>query len=241
MTKPLFAVCFAAIAVFAAAAAGAAEKPAAAPPAASVKGEVLEVLDARDFTYLRLKTAEGEKWAGIPSAPVKPGSQVTIENAVPMRDFKSKALERTFPLVMLGNLPGTAKNAPMGSADLAAAHGGVVKPAVDLAGIKVAKATGANARTVAEIATKSAELKDKPVLVRGKVVKFNGGIMDRNWVHLRDGSGSEADKSNDILVTTREAVMVGQVVTFRGIVRTDREFGSGYSYKVMVEDGALQK
>ena len=235
--KILLAICM----VFAATFAGAAEKPAAKPPAAVIKGEVLEVLDAESFTYFRLKTKDGEMWSAVAKAPIKVGSQVTVENAVAMKDFKSKSLNRTFPLVMLGNLPGTAKGPSMGSDSLAAAHAGVVKPSVDLASIKVPKATGANARTVAEILTKGAELKDKPVLVSGKVVKYNEGIMGKNWIHLRDGSGSDADKNNDLMVTTKDDTMLGAVVTVKGVVRTDKDFGSGYSYKVLIEDATLQK
>ena len=33
---------------------------------------------------------------------------------------------------------------------------------------------------------------------------------------------------------------VGDVVTARGTVRTDQDFGSGYAYKVLVEDAKLQ-
>jgi hypothetical protein len=219
----------------------AAEKPAAAPSAAVIKGEVLEVLDADAFTYFRLKTAEGELWSAVAKAPIKVGTQVTVENATPMKDFKSKSLNRTFSLVYLGNLPGTAAGPAMGGDSLAAAHSGVVKPSVDLNNIKVAKATGANARTVAEVLGKGAELKDKPVLVRGKVVKYNEDIMGKNWVHLRDGSGSESDKTNDLLVTTKSATRVGAVVTVKGTVHTDRDLGSGYFYKVLVEDATLQQ
>jgi hypothetical protein len=88
--------------------------------------------------------------------------------------------------------------------------------------------------------TKSAELKDKPVLVRGKVVKYNAAIMGKNWIHLRDGSGSAADGSNDLIVTTAHQAKTGDVVTAKGIVRTDKDFGSGYAYKVLVEDATLQ-
>ncbi|MBK8740263.1 MAG: hypothetical protein IPM02_12375 [Betaproteobacteria bacterium] len=103
------------------------------------------------------------------------------------------------------------------------------------------KATGANARTVVEINAKGAALKDKPVLVRGKVVKFNGGIMGRNWIHLRDGTGSAADNSNDLLVTTTQKASAGDVVTVQGVVRTDRDFGSGYAYKVLIEEATLEQ
>ena len=86
-----------------------------------------------------------------------------------------------------------------------------------------------------------AELKDKPVLVRAKVVKYNGGIMGKNWVHLRDGSGAAADGSNDLLVTTAEPAKVGDIVNAEGVVRTNKDFGSGYAYKVMIEDAKLKK
>ena len=75
--------------------------------------------------------------------------------------------------------------------------------------------------------TKSAELKDKPVLVRGRIVKYNQGIMGKNWIHLRDGTGSAADNSNDVLVRTTGEAKVGDVVLARGTVRTDQDFGSG--------------
>jgi hypothetical protein len=59
----------------------------------------------------------------------------------------------------------------------------------DAAPVQVPKATGANARTVAEVVTKGAQLKDQQVQVRGKVVKFSPQIMGKNWIHLRDGFG----------------------------------------------------
>ena len=118
----------------------------------------------------------------------------------------------------------------------------MAKPALalDTTPIKVAKASGANARTVAEVITKSAELKDKPVVVSGKVVKYNPAIMGKNWIHLRDGSGDAAKETNDILVTTAAQAKIGDVVTVSGIVRTNKDFGSGYTYKVLIEDATLK-
>lgn len=107
--------------------------------------------------------------------------------------------------------------------------------------IKVEKAVGENAYTVAEIVKKREELKDKSVLVRGEVVKFNPQIMGKNWTHLQDGSGSEKDESNDILITMNEAVKVGDVVTIKATVRMNKDFGFGYNYEVMLEDGEVQK
>ena len=214
---------------------------AAALVAEPIKGEVLEVVDSDSFTYFRLKTKEGEIWSAVAKAPLKVGSQVMVENVMPMKDFKSESLKRTFPLIYLGNLPGTASGTSMAGDGMAAAHSSMAKPPAAMANVKVPKVNGASARAVAEILTKSGELKDKPVSVRGKVVKYNEEIMGKNWLHLRDGSGAEADKTNDLLVTTKCAVRLGDVVTASGVVRLDKDFGAGYSYKVTLEDATLQK
>jgi hypothetical protein len=73
------------------------------------------------------------------------------------------------------------------------------------------------------------------------VVKFSAGIMGRDWVHLRDGSGAQDKGTNDITVTTGDQAAVGDVVVAKGVVRTDKDFGAGYAYPVIVEDAKLSK
>jgi hypothetical protein len=119
-------------------------------------------------------------------------------------------------------------------------HSGVSVPA-DVGDVKVEKAGGPDARTVAEILKGKGDLKDKPVVVRGKIVKYTPGVMGKNWMHLQDGSGSAKDGTNDIVVTTLDEAKRGDVVLVKGVVRVDRDLGSGYFYKVLVEDAKLQK
>lgn len=229
--KLLFAIC-----MFVASASVWAGEPAAATQApAAVRGEVLEVKDVSSYTYLRLKTKDGETWAAVSMAPVKKGDQVTIENPMVVNNFESKSLKKTFPTIVFGTLGGAAGHAAMSA--MPAGHA----QAAEAPDVHVAKASGANAHTVAEIATKAAELKDKPVAVRGKVVKFNSQIMGKNWVHLHDGTGSAADGSNDLVVTTTAEAKVGDILTAKGIVRADKDFGSGYVYKVLVEEATLSQ
>ncbi len=227
--------------LFAATSTWAGDAPAPLIPAGnSVKGTVLEVKEVDSYTYLRLKTKDGETWAAVSKAPVKEGAEVTIQGVSVMTNFESKSLKRTFPTILFGTLAGTGHGMPAAGSEAAAAHAGLGNPA-DTGDIRVPKASGANAHTVGEIVTKGGQLKDKPVLVRGKVVKYNPGIMGKNWIHLRDGSGSAADNSNDILVTTMDQAKVGDVLTVKGIVRTDKDFGSGYAYKVLIEEATLQQ
>ena len=215
----------------------AADKPAPAPTS-SISGKVLEVKDVESYTYLRLQTKDGETWAAVNKTPVKKGADVTIENAMVMNNFESKSLKKKFDKIVFGTLGGTGTAGMSG--DLAAMHANVGKLA-DVEHVKVPKASGANARTVAEIVAKRTELKNKTVVVRGKVVKYTANVLGLNWVHLRDGSGSAKDKTDDVLVTTKDQTKVGDVVVAKGVVHTDKDLGSGYSYKVLVEEATLQK
>jgi hypothetical protein len=122
---------------------------------------------------------------------------------------------------------------------MGAVHKGAAASAANVPVVKAPKATGPNARTVAEVSAQRAKLKDKPVAVQGTVVKFSADIMDRNWIHLRDGSGSSADKSNDLMVTTKQVAKVGDVVVVSGLVKTDVNYGSGYAYPVVIEGAKL--
>jgi hypothetical protein len=107
--------------------------------------------------------------------------------------------------------------------------------------VKVAKADAVDGRTVAEVWAQKAALKDKPVTSHGTVVKFTAGVLGKNWLHLRDGSGSREKADDDVTVTTGDAAAVGDVVTVAGTVRLDRDFGSGYSYAVIVEEAKVTK
>ena len=219
--------------LFATAFAAAAAAPA---PAGALQGEVLEARQVDGYTYLRLKTASGETWAAVPITPLKPGSQVTIGQSMVMKDFESKSLKRKFDTLVFGQVVDPA-GGPAAAGRPAAAPAQPQPPKA----IKVDKASGPDARTVAEVVTGKAGLKDKTVRVRAQVVKVNTGIMGKNWLHLRDGSGSAADGSHDILVTTKDSAAPGDVVSVKGTVRTDVNLGSGYSYAVLIEDAVLRR
>jgi hypothetical protein len=227
---------------------------AAGAPGAELKGKVVERLDAPPYSYIRLQTAKGEAWAAVPKTEIANGQEVTVAGAMPMTDFESKTLKRKFATVYFGTLGGAegqaqaaaqppAAPASMGGeggppANMAAQHAAAAAGPTEVADVKVAKASGTDARTVSEVHAQRASLKEKAVTIRGKVVKFNEGIMGRNWVHLRDGSGT-AGKDNDITVTTGDKATVGDVVVAKGTVRIDKDFGQGYAYPVIVEDAKL--
>jgi hypothetical protein len=75
----------------------------------------------------------------------------------------------------------------------------------------------------------------KTIKIKGKVTKFNPAIMGKNWVHIQDGS--EFEGAYDITITTDAVTSVGEIVTFEGKIVLDKDFGYGYFYHVLMEDG----
>jgi hypothetical protein len=119
--------------------------------------------------------------------------------------------------------------------------GGSIAAIAPFADSKVEKATGDNAYTVAEIFAKNKDLHGKTVRVRGKVVKFNPGIMGKNWIHIQDGTGDPMKNTHDLVATSAETATVGEVITVQGRLAADKDFGAGYSYVAIIEEAQIQK
>ena len=217
--------------------------PVSAPEAASAAnaftGAISETMNSGGYTYLHLQAGTDDVWIAGPEFDAKVGEQVSVALDMPMKDFQSKTLNRTFPLLYfvsqvarngqpIAAQPRPAAPALMNSHDAVAAAAPVEKMAPPAGGLAIADVFG-----------KKAALSGKPVTVRGKVVKFNSGIMDRNWLHIQDGSGSADAHDNDLTITTDAAVKVGDVVTVTGMVGTGKDFGAGYAYDVIVEKATV--
>lgn len=100
-----------------------------------------------------------------------------------------------------------------------------------------AHAADAQVKTVASLYKERAQLQGKQVQVRGKVVKVNNNIMQRNFLHVQDGTGSEG--SNDLTVTTAQSANVGDEVVVTGTVAVDKDFGAGYVYPLLLEQASI--
>lgn len=219
--------------------------------AGDLTGTVVENMNSGGYTYLLIKTASGEKsWAAVTKTTVKNGDKATVTNAMEMRDFSSPTLKRKFDSITFGMLAGDSTPAAETTPATAArkegakavppgpAHGG----RTEVKGpIKVAKAAGPDARTVAEVYAQKKELTGKEVVLSGKVIKYNAGILERNWAHLRDGSGNAKDGSDDLTVLLKDESAVGQVITVRGKVVLNKDLGGMYKFPVCLEDAVLVK
>jgi hypothetical protein len=207
-----------------------------------LSGKVVETLNAGGYTYISLEKDGKKAWYAIPATEVKVGQQVTLQPGAEMRNFTSKTLNRTFEVIIfsggLASQPGPAAgNKPAGSkhGDKAA---GTPKSAEK---ISVGKASGPDAYTVSEIYANMATLNEKTAVVKGKVVKVSEGIMGKNWIHLQDGTGDAAKATNKLVTTSQDLPAVGDIVTMKGTIYKDKDFGSGYKYTVIMEKASIQR
>ena len=90
---------------------------------------------------------------------------------------------------------------------------------------------------MAEVFEGADTLVGNEVVLRAKVVKFNGGILGTNFMHVQDGTGGEG--TNDLTITSRTTVRVGDTVLVRGVLVADKDFGYGYEYPLIIEDATV--
>jgi hypothetical protein len=204
----------------------------------SFSGKVLAATNAAGYTYVQVDTGSNKLWAVTTQFPVNVGDGVTVSGGMPMTGYHSKSLNRDFDVVFFasgiavaGGQPGVMPSLPAGHPQVTSLPGAPQ----DFTGLKRAE----GGKTVAEIFAAKTSLAGQPVSVRGKVVKYNVMILGKNWLHIQDGTGSAANADNDLTVTTGATAKVGATVLVSGNVSTNRDFGAGYKYSVILEDAKV--
>lgn len=188
---------------------------------------VIEVEQVAAYTYLLVKGKGPEYWVAVPSMDASPGEKYQYQGGMIMEDFYSKDLDRTFEKVIF--LEALFSEGP------ASPHAGELTPGsqavIEKTKVSVEKVEGTV--SIADIYENPGSFEGKVLQVRGEVTKFNAAIMERNWVHLQDGT--EFDGKYDLTVTSAESFEVGSVVTVEGVLALNLDFGYGYSYEVLLE------
>jgi hypothetical protein len=205
-------------------------------------GTVAETISSGGYVYLKLE--EQGIWIAANSFSVSKGDRIQYSGGMEMNDFHSKSLDRTFEsifFVQSASLVGEGGDAS--SAAVMEAHANrdmqPKKPVSAQAPVAGEITPLKDGETVASIFAKSAELNEKVVSLKARVIKVNKAIMGRNWITLQDGTGTEPD--NMIRATSQEMVSAGDLVTVKGTVATDVDLGYGYNYKVLLEEATFVK
>ncbi len=218
-----------------------------ANPSSPLSGKVVETMNSGGYTYVCLEKNGKKTWVAVPEMKVTVGREMAFQPGVEMQNFPSKTLNRTFDRIIFSAGPASAhsasgkQTAPAGKAAAATGIGSMAASVPAAKDVKVEKAAGPDAYTIGEIFEKRKTLDKKTVVVRGKVVKVSAGIMGANWIHLQDGTGNSAKGTHDLVVTSQDMPSVGDVVTLKGALAADKDFGAGYQYTVIIEKASIQR
>jgi hypothetical protein len=200
-----------------------------------LSGRVVESMDSGNYTYVNIEKNGHNTWVAAPRMKITAGQDISFKPGAVMKNFESKTLNRVFETIIFSG-------GPSGANMESARKSSKPKAKVPSTGtIKVDKATGPDAYKIAELYEKSSELDNKAVVVRGQVVKFSANIMNKNWIHIQDGSGNPSIGTNDIIATSLDNTSVGDIVMVKGTLYKDKDFGSGYKFPVIIEQANINK
>lgn len=199
---------------------------------------VSEVLPSTRYVYLKVKEGQEEFWIATGKMDIKKGGTYFYRGGLLKTDFESEEHNRIFKKIYLvSNLVSKEDHTTLSKIE---SNNSSVK------GEGIAEKEGVPTHTEKEVkhrgSIKIAELLKDPkryeghsVEISGTCVKTNPSIMGRNWLHLQDGSKDDYD----LVVTSNTLVPEGSDITVRAVVALNKDFGAGYTYALILENGTL--
>ena len=201
------------------------------------------MIQTKNYTYLHVTEAARTNWLAVPSMEATAGEVYYYTGPMPMPNFESKELHRTFDTVLfLGGVsrePITEESLKKNANPNAGADNKPYKrtvPSETRKKIKIEPVAGSI--SISELLANKDKYAGKTITLRGEVTKFNPQIMNKNWIHLQDGT--ENNGKFDLVLTSDKDVKVGETVTLQGKVVLNKDFGYGYAFEVMVEDATIK-
>ncbi len=203
---------------------------------------VQEVLQANRYVYLNVKEDGNRRfWIATRKQEAHKGAVYFYRRPLLKTNFESKEYNRVFDTIYLvSNLVsqdhskhGVAQNLP--NTPTPNIKNNTTKEDIPTHTDKEIEHKGTI--KISELLKDPKKYEGHTIQLSGKCVKVNPNIMERNWLHIQDGS-----KNNfDLVVTSNTFVPEGSDITIRGVVSLHRDFGAGYKYDLIIENGTLVK
>ncbi|NVK04304.1 MAG: SH3-like domain-containing protein [Flavobacteriia bacterium] len=190
--------------------------------------KVLEQMDTDRYSYLKVSESNGrEYWIAAAKGEFMVGAEYHYHDGIYKTEYYSTHFDRTFDEIYLVSKIHLASAGHAQGAAPRASTSSVASSSVDY--------SVEGGVTIAEIVANPGDYAGEKIRVRGNVTKVNPMIMGRNWVHLQDGTADDFD----FVITTQEDIPVGHTATFEGTLNVNVDFGSGYTYEIIMEDAVL--
>ena len=133
------------------------------------KVTVEEVIHTNTYTYLRVNENDEEKWLAISRRETNEGEVLYWTEALEMKNFESKELERTFETIyFIQDISATPTPAAMPSGHAQNMQGR--KPTIAKESVSIEKVEGGI--TISELYANLSEYGGKEIVIKGKITKL---------------------------------------------------------------------
>ena len=197
---------------------------------------IKELLPTPKYIYARVKEGEQLYWIATQKQDLEIGTPYLYNESLLKTQFESKEFDRVFDTIFLvttlvpkdhGIIEGTFHGSQNSTKKIT-----VIKDAIAKQD-SAAKFMGVV--RISDLVIDPGKYEGNEVVISGECIKINANILDRNWLHMKDGSKDDYD----LVITSEEQVPKDTKISVRGIVRVNADFGSGYSYPILIENGRL--
>lgn len=194
------------------------------------QGVVLERLDAGVYSYLHIQDASKKYWIAVNKVELPDGAQVRFKEELRAKNFDSKALNRSFDEIIFAS--GLEYRTQLAASSQLAFISQIVA---------ASPYKQKDTMSIKQAFDERAKLAGNSITIRAKVVKISKNILDRNWIHMQDGTAIDGSVGRIVFTSKESDIQVGDILRATGIVAVDKDFGSGYVYKMIVEQAEFQK
>ncbi len=203
---------------------------------------VKEILPTDRYVYLKvIEDSNKQFWIASRKQEVAKGDVYFYRNPLLKTNFESKEYNRVFDTIYLvTNLVAEDHSKHVGQLNSATSSPTMEKVRVvkeDIPTHTDKKVEFKGAIKISELVKDPKKYEGHSVQISGKCVKVNPNIMQRNWLHIQDGSKNDFD----LVVTSSSFVPEGSDITIKATVSLNRDFGAGYKYDLILENGTLIK
>jgi hypothetical protein len=189
----------------------------------------LEVLPTDQYVYVYAEEKGDKYWIAGLKSEVVVGESYRYSDGFLQTDFHSKEYDRVFDEVYL-----VSQIIPVNAAE-GVNH--TTSETNESNAIPTQNIVVEGSMRIVDLVENSQNLEGQQVQVSGVISKVNSGIMDRNWLHIKDGSND----AFDLVITSDQMAQEGSTVTMNALVTLNKDFGAGYKYELILENGQFVK
>ena len=196
---------------------------------------VMEVLKTTKYVYLKVKENEEQFWIAARKQDVNIGETYFYKGGLLKTNFESKEHNKVFDKIYLVTSLVQSNHGSNTSNGSLSAQGSVENINEASSTKEEIKSNQSGSIKISELVKNYKEYEGKTVQISGKCVKINPNIMGINWIHIKDGSKDDYD----LVITSNTFVQEGSLITMKATVTLDKDFGAGYKYDLILENGTI--